>query len=458
MTLTSLDKYGHSFQIKAIAALLSDRDFLIEIIDTLSPDEFSNTAHKWIIEEIIKYFKNYNTTISVEVLKIELKKLNNEILQVTIKEQLKEAFESADEDLKYYKEEFAKFSKNQKLKEALIQSVDLLHREDYDGIRGVIAEAMKAGEVKNIGHDLKKDIETRYRDDERKVIPFPWTQFNDITQGGYGSGDLVLILGSPGGGKSWTCVSMAVHAVQLGFKVVYYTLELGESYVGKRFDAYLSQTSTEDLQKSSNWKQKIQKLTSELPGELIIKAYPPRKVSLERIEAHLEQLKNQNNFIPDVIFIDYLDYVQNKSRRKERKEDIDDVYVGAKSLAVELQRPIISPSQVNRMGAKDEIIEGDKVAGSYDKQMIADISISLSRKRKDKLGGKGRYFFIKNRYGPDGMTFAADIDLNVGNITILGEVDVEDTPETNNNSQFNNNSISSDDKKAMRKALFNFQQ
>jgi hypothetical protein len=44
-----------------------------------------------------------------------------------------------------------------------------------------------------------------------------------------------------------------------------------------------------------------------------------------------------------------------------------------KGLAKELKIPILTPSQVNRMGAKDDVIEGDKAAGSYDKMMVADI-------------------------------------------------------------------------------------
>ncbi len=41
-----------------------------------------------------------------------------------------------------------------------------------------------------------------------------------------------------------------------------------------------------------------------------------------------------------------------------------------KGLARELNLPIWSVSQVNRAGAKDDVIEGDKAAGSYDKMMI----------------------------------------------------------------------------------------
>jgi hypothetical protein len=72
------------------------------------------------------------------------------------------------------------------------------------------------------------------------------------------------------------------------------------------------------------------------------------------------------------------------------------------------------------MGAKDSIIEGDKAAGSYDKMMVADICLSLSRMKEDKVLGTGRIHVMKNRYGMDGMTYDAKVDTNNGHIEILG--------------------------------------
>ena len=67
----------------------------------------------------------------MEVLKIELKRIDNEILQISIKEQLKEAYKASDDDLAYVEEEFSNFCKNQQLKKALLNSVELLDAGDY---------------------------------------------------------------------------------------------------------------------------------------------------------------------------------------------------------------------------------------------------------------------------------------------------------------------------------------
>ena len=126
---------------------------------------------------------------------------------------------------------------------------------------------------------------------------------------------------------------------------------------------------------------------------------------------------------PDLVIIDYVDYLKAPSRGKysERKDEIDDSFIAANGLAKHLTNPSLTPSQVNRMGARDSIIEGDKAAGSYDKMMVADICISLSRMKEDKVLGTGRFHIMKNRYGQDGMTY--NIKMTVNGKEVKGEVE-----------------------------------
>ncbi len=79
MTLQSIDEYGPSFQMKVISSLLTHKEFLQNINDVLSDEYFSNPAHKWVINEILKYYEKYHTTISMDILKVEMKKLENEV-------------------------------------------------------------------------------------------------------------------------------------------------------------------------------------------------------------------------------------------------------------------------------------------------------------------------------------------------------------------------------------------
>jgi len=423
-SLAKLSQYGKGFQLKVLGALLTDKKFLLNTRDLLRTDYFDSDAHKWILEATVKYFDKYHTTISMEALKIEIQKVENDILQTAVKSELRGCYESTQEDLAYVVEEFTTFAKNQELKTALLNSADLLNQGDFDGIRGLIERAMRAGMDKSIGHEYNKDIESRYRTDYRPTIPTPWPLLNEGIQGGWGPGDLVIVFGNPGGGKSWTMVAAAGHAVQLGFNVNYYTLELGEDYVGKRFDCYFTGYGIEEVNKH---RVEVEKIVNNLPGKLIVKEYPPKGASVNSIKSHIQKCIDMDHK-PDLVIIDYVDYLKppSKSRFTERKDEIDDVFIATKGLAKELQIPILTPSQVNRMGAKDDVIEGDKAAGSYDKMMVADICISLSRKKEDKVLGTGRFHIMKNRYGMDGMTYDAKVDTNNGHIELLGNMILDD--------------------------------
>ena len=441
MTLTNLNQYGTGFQIKIISSLLTHKEFLVNINDLLVEDYFDNQAHKWIIKEILKYYDKYHTTPSMEILAVELQKCGNDVLQISIKEQLKEAYNTLNDDLKYIQEEFSDFCKNQQLKGALLQSVDLLKGGDYESIRSLINNAIKAGQDKNIGHEYIKDVESRYRKDSRKTIPTPWDKINQLLQGGLGNGDFGLIFGNPGGGKSWSLVALGGHAIKLGYNVLHYTLELGEQYVGRRYDAYFSNIGVDKIQKH---KAKIEEIMENIKGNLIIKEFPTGKATMSTIESHIQKVKD-TGINPDLILIDYVDLLASKRKTIDRKGEIDDIYTSTKGLARELDIPIWSVSQVNRAGARDNIVEGDKAAGSYDKIMITDVCISLSRQRKDKVEGTGRFHIMKNRYGMDGLTFGLKADTSTGHFEVSNDL-YQEGEEGDNTSPLQTNSFSGMDK------------
>ena len=435
MTLQKLSQYGKAFQIKVLGALLTDKGFLLNVRDTLRVEYFDTDTHKWIIDQILKYFDKYHTTVTMDVLKVELLKVENDVLKVALKEELRNSYQASQEDLEYIQEEFTTFCKNQEMKQAILNSAELLKDGDFDGIRNQVEKAMKAGMDKNIGHEYNKDVETRYRVDYRPTIPSPWGILNDGIQGGFGPGDLAIVFGNPGGGKSWTMVAIAAHAVSLGYKVNYYTLELGEDYVGKRFDCYFTGFSIDEVNKH---RKEVQAHVDNLKGKLIVKEYAPKSATVNTIKAHMQKCIDMGHK-PDMVIIDYVDYLRAPSKGKfsERKDEIDDVFIATKGLAKDMKIPILTPSQVNRMGAKDSVIEGDKAAGSYDKMMVADICLSLSRQKEDKVLGTGRVHVMKNRYGQDGMTYNVKMDTNNGHIEFEGKSDPSDLIDQNSGPNFN---------------------
>jgi replicative DNA helicase len=331
-------------------------------------------------------------------------------------------------------------------------SVDLLKAGDFDGIRNIVDNALKAGQDKNVGHEYNKDIEERYRENSREIVPTPWERINDLLQGGLGNGDFGLIFGNPGGGKSWSLVALGGYAVRLGYNVLHYTLELGEDYVGKRYDSFFTKVPVDKI---TSFRNKVEELVPDLKGQLIIKEFPTGRATVSTIESHINKCSDMG-VKPDLIIIDYVDLLQGRKKSRERKDEIDDIYTSTKGLARQLNIPVWSVSQVNRAGAQDKIIEGDKAAGSYDKMMISDFAMSLSRKKEDKVNGTGRFHIMKNRYGMDGLTFSVKANTSNGHFEVYDYNDDSENEKLTPSSRSNkfDTDVDTFDKQLLRKKFY----
>ena len=99
-----LTQFGHTFQLKIVSALITDRDFLQQSADIVSPDYFDNDASKWIIRKTLSYYNKYKTIPTMEVFKVEVDKVVNEVQGVAVKDLLKQAYKSSkSEDLSFVK-------------------------------------------------------------------------------------------------------------------------------------------------------------------------------------------------------------------------------------------------------------------------------------------------------------------------------------------------------------------
>ena len=100
------------------------------------------------------------------------------------------------------------------------------------------------------------------------------------------------------------------------------------------------------------------------------------------------------------------------------------IYEELRGLSGEFGIPIWTASQSNRSSLEEQVIGAEKIAESYAKIMTADFVMSLSRKIEDKVANTGRIHVIKNRFGPDGLTFPATMN------TATGYIDVFDSGTT----------------------------
>ena len=414
--IDTLSKYGQSFQSKVVSALITDGKFLDTISEITTPKFFENDANKWIISEILEYHNDYRKPPTLDVFKSQLSKVDNEILKKTVIDQLKHIYtQVGNVDLDYIKNEFREFCINQNLKNVILRSVDLLQAGSYDRIKDLVDDAMKVGNETNLGMDYIEDYDERMQDLKRTTVPTKWEPINDLMDGGLGPGELGVVVAPSGVGKTWILTAIGAEAVRKGLSVVHYTMELSEHYVGARYDTVFTGIPSSDLKEK---KEEVKGKIKNLQGRLLIKYFPPKGVTVKKLQQHIEKMITMDNK-PDVIIVDYADLLLSHSNKSDSTyQEQGGVYIDLRGMSGELEIPIWTASQTNRSAIDSEVIEADKIADSYAKVMNADFIMSWSRKSKDKLNNTARAHIMKNRFGQDGITFPCKMDTNTGYIEV----------------------------------------
>ena len=260
----TLTQFGTSFQSKIIASLMSDLKFIQTISDILEPNMFDSDSNKWLVRAIREYYYEYKKQPTLEVVKYKIDEIDNDILKSGVIEKLRDVWKNIEAtDLEFVQSETLDFCKNQTLKSAILESVDMLENKNYDGIKSIIDEAMKAGTTRDLGHDYIPSLETRLSESARITVKTPWDVINDIIDGGLGAGELGVIVAPAGIGKSWTLQALGSDVVKSGKTVVHYSLELNENYVGLRYDSIFSGVTTSNIKYH---KEEVEKKISKLPG------------------------------------------------------------------------------------------------------------------------------------------------------------------------------------------------
>ena len=411
----TLTQYGTNFQSKILTSLLTDVKYTKQILDIIEISYFDSDSNKFIIKNIKEYFKKYKTNPTMEALKVLIDDVDNDVLKTSIVDSLRNAWQHRESpDLEFVKEKSLEFCKNQVVKNAIMESVELLESQRYDEIKTIIDDAMKAGVETDIGHEYITGLEERLTKQTRLCLPTQWDSVNDLMDGGLAGGELGVIVAPAGIGKSWTLQALGAHAVAKGKTVVHYTLELNAQYVGLRYDTIVSGQPTGNLQ---YYKEEVQQKISKLKGELIIKYYPTRTASVNTLTAHLQQCE-MRGIKPDLVIVDYADIMKSTQHFNEKRHQLGHIYEELRGMAGEFDIPVWTASQANRSALEEDVIGAEKVSEVYSKVMTADFVMSMSRKVEDKIANTGRFHVIKNRFGPDGITFPATINTNTGFIQI----------------------------------------
>jgi len=248
------------------------------------------------------------------------------------------------------------------------------------------------------------DSRFEYYHRKENRIPFDLSYLNAITNGGLPNKTLNIALAGTGVGKSLFMCHCAGSNLSKGYNVLYITLEMAEEEIAKRIDANLIDSTMDDLINlpKKYYDSKIEKIKNKTAGKLIIKEYPTACAGSANFRHLLNELKVKKNFVPDIIYIDYLNICVS-SRIKQGSNINSYTYIKAiaeelRGLAVEFNVPIVSATQTTRSGYSNSDVELTDTSESFGLPATADFMFALISTEELQDLGQIIVKQLKNRY------------------------------------------------------------
>ena len=424
--------------------LIENEEYGRKVIPFLKEEYFTDTVDRKIfsiIHEYVGKYNNFPTKSAVEIDLNDVGGLSDDQFK-TAKEVVSGLDKSEDRDVAWLVDNTEKFCKDKALYNALMQSIQIVDDSKKDSISvgsipQILTDALGVSFDSHIGHDFLNDAPERYEFYHRKEvrIGFDIDYFNKITQGGLPRKTLNIALAGTGVGKSLFMCHGAAHNLMAGQNVLYITLEMAEERIAERIDANLlgvTLTDLKDLPQAIYYKL-IGRVKERAKGKLIVKEYPTACAGAANFRHLLNELKIKKNFIPDIIYIDYLNICAS-SRIKPGSNVNSYTYIKAiaeelRGLAVEFNVPIVSATQTNRSGFSNSDVGLEDTSESFGLPATADFMFALITSEELRQLNQIMVKQLKNRYGDPSVhkRFVIGVDyskMRLYNVEASAQVDI----------------------------------
>lgn len=391
--------------------LIHSEEFCRTVLPFLKQAYFKENIHRWTYILINEYVNKYNKPPNVESLIVDLNSrsdISEGDFRNTI-EYIQKYIKEDKQDIQWLIDKTEKFCQDKAIENALYQSIEIVGdktgKKPRTAIPDILQEALSVCFDTHIGHDYSEDKEKQfaYYHDDVPRVRFGLEYFDRITRGGLKPKTLNVFMGPVGGGKTLLMISCAAKQYMMGKKVLYITLEMSENEITMRTDANLMDVEVEYLEKMSklDYDRKHEWIRSKIPGKLIVHEYPTAAAGASNFRHLLHELKIKKNFIPDVLYIDYLN-ICSSSRVKRGNlglyEYVMTIAQEIRGLGVEHNFPIVSATQINRGGFNSSDPEMDDISDSWGGPMTFDLLLAMVSSESLIANGKIQIKQLKNRY------------------------------------------------------------
>ena len=393
--------------------LVTNDQYARKVAAFVQPDYFDG-VYRSLFKEFTKFIAKYNKLPTMEAFKIEIDegdRMSDEQYRHAM-EILPNLFQKEENtNLDWLVDRTESWCQDRAVFNAVMESINIIegkHKTLSKGsIPDVLTKALAVTFDTNIGHDYLENVDSRYNfyHEKEERLPFDLEYFNSITKGGMPNKTLNIALAGTGVGKSLFMCHCAGANLSQGKNVLYVTMEMAEERIAERIDANLLNVPIDQLENLSldMFRDRVGEISRKTQGKLIVKEYPTGQANASHFRALLNELKLKKNFVPDIIYIDYLNICAS-SRMKSMGGAINSyTYIKSiaeelRGLAVEFDLPIVSATQTTRSGYSNDDVGLEDTSESFGLPATADFMFALISNQELQAQGKMLVKQLKNRY------------------------------------------------------------
>jgi replicative DNA helicase len=411
-----------------LGAIMLEKDAVLSVLDVLKPESFYKESHQKIYRAIVDLSMQEKAidilTVTEELKKKkELEEIGGPLYITQLTSKVASAahleFHARIVQQKFIQRELIRVSSSiQKMAfDETIDVDDLLDQAESDLFD--IAEGNIKKETARINVLIKEALhqieEAAKREDHLSGVPSGYTKLDRITSG-WQKSDLIIIAGRPSMGKTAFVLSMARNiAVEHNRPVAFFSLEMSSMQLVTRLIVSETELPSNRIRNGRleeyEWKQLEYKIKSIVDAPIYIDDTPA--ISIFELRAKCRRLRVQHHV--EMIVIDYLQLMTGLGDTKgNREQEVSTISRALKSIAKELDVPVVALSQLNRSvelrsGNKRPQLSDLRESGAIEQD--ADLVLFIHRPEKydifeDEKGnstlGLAEVIVAKHRNGPVG--------------------------------------------------------
>jgi len=405
----------------ALGSMLLQEEAILHSIDILKPEDFYQKSHQIIFQCILDLFeKSRGVDLVTLTEELNRKNLLEKIGGVTYLTNLINSVPTAA-NIEYYIKIIEEKSILRNLINNTTKIISMAYEEKEDAkilldkAEHLVFEISERNirqsfvPIKEIIQDSYEKIEDLYHREEFITgVPSGYEELDDITTG-FQPSELIVVAGRPGMGKSAFCMNIAQYiSIYKNIPVAIFSLEMSKSQLVQRMLCSEARIDAHSLRKGrlaeADWAP-LSMAAGRLSSSSIF-IDDTAGISCLEIRAKARRLKAQCSL--GLVIVDYLQLMQTAGKIENRQQEISEISRSLKSLARELNVPVVAVSQLSR-AVEQRIERRPRLSDLRESGAIeqdADLVIFIYREEyyrpKTEKKGIAEIIISKQRNGPTG--------------------------------------------------------